>query len=588
MKNDMIFGSLRAVALRCLTVFAGATMLLPAVANAAGSDPALLATGLVSQFSYSFPDTDRSAVFANKNVLVLVPHQDDEACILGGVFEQYAAYGSDVHVVFTTNGDYDGTNMAAVRMRESLDALAVCGIPAENAVFLGYGDQWKNGHIYHASGNKKMTSHAGATKTYGSDIREAYRPGQTYTRNNLKNDIRSVIEDLRPDTIFCIDFDGHKDHRCLSLLFEEVMGEMLKDIRDYTPEVFKGFGYSTGWHSEQDFYAENIISSVNKPRGPRMNEVNYYNWADRVRFPVAAEALGRLKTATSTYRMLSCYPSQLATGQAGAIINGDRVFWKRDTASLLYDATVEVSSGNGYLLTDFRIIDSADITKENPVFTGHVWSPRENDKVKSVTFTLGSEVTLSEIRLYDNPDAEANVLNAKVTLSNGRSFETGPLNPKGSVNRFRFEPIDGITGFTIELTEVEGKNAGLCEAEAYSASPASSFSLLKTINENDDFVYEYWISETGEERFSLYTYPDKLPDTLEGKYRLEYDPATGCMAEFSGNEIRVSCPPGKSFDLIVRDIENENVYDSVRISNPSKAHRILCRLMQHYEHFAGF
>ena len=80
---------------------------------------------------------------------------------------------------------------------------------------------------------------------------------------SIKNDIKALLLDLRPEVIFCIDYDSHHDHRALSLLFEESMGEILRqNNNDYNPLVFKGFAYSTAFLAEPDFSASSFFSSL--------------------------------------------------------------------------------------------------------------------------------------------------------------------------------------------------------------------------------------------------------------------------------------------------------------------------------------
>lgn len=555
---------------------------------ASGYEPTMIASEIVSAFDYNCPEPDRSNVFADHSVLVLVPHEDDEACLLGGVFEEYVRAGSIVSVAFSTNGDYDSDKDTPVRAAESIAALETCGIDPKNVYFLGYGDQWQNEHIYNARDDKKLTSHAGRTETYGSDaLHKIFHEGNDYTRNNYKSDICSLINTLRPDTIFCIDFDGHKDHRCLSLLFEEVMGEMLHDDPSYTPVVLKSFGYSIAWHAVQDFYQINILSCRNPYDTSFMQENYYYDWADRIRFPVARDSIGRLKTSSTLYKMLACYPTQNAAGQAGGIINGDRVFWHRDTSSLLYAAKVSATSGNASLLTDFKIIDTEDISKVEQTFKGNVWTPSASDKEKTITVHFAEPTDLTELRFYDNTDLTSNILNLTITFSDESSVESGALKPNGAPTSVSFEAKHAITWFTVTLNDCVGKNAGLCEIEAYNGTHNNDIALIKMINESEDFVYDYWIDEEGEETFSIYAYPSNEVNDLSALYSLEYDEGDTYSAYFEGNKIRIACEPGSSFDLTVRSISDPLVYDTVKISNPSQARRLLLKLLQHFEHASG-
>ena len=79
--------------------------------------------------------------FTGKRVMVLVPHQDDELNLAGSLLEQYTGAGSEVFLVYATNGDYSG--LAQLRSHEALAVARSVGIPAENVIYLGYGNQWQ-------------------------------------------------------------------------------------------------------------------------------------------------------------------------------------------------------------------------------------------------------------------------------------------------------------------------------------------------------------------------------------------------------------------------------------------------------------
>ena len=183
---------------------------------------------------YDAPDNGKAALYGNQNVMLFVPHQDDEINVMGGVLEEYVKYGSRVTVVFSTNGDKNG--LAETRMQEAVDALAFIGIPAENIIFLGYGDKWQDGqpHIYNAESGAVLTSHVGRTETYGSAAYNPYREGAAYTRENFLQDIESVILEYQPDILYCVDYDHHIDHRALSLSFEKVLGNILAEHPELT------------------------------------------------------------------------------------------------------------------------------------------------------------------------------------------------------------------------------------------------------------------------------------------------------------------------------------------------------------------
>ena len=58
---------------------------------------------------------------------------------------------------------------------------------------------------------------SGRTETHAAPNHEAYREGTPYTRENLLGDLRSVIEEIRADVIFCVDYDENIDHRAVTM-----------------------------------------------------------------------------------------------------------------------------------------------------------------------------------------------------------------------------------------------------------------------------------------------------------------------------------------------------------------------------------
>ena len=74
-----------------------------------------------------------------KHVMVLVPHQDDEVCLMGEYLDRHL-YKDDVLIklVYLTNGDY--ITAAATRKAEALEAVQLFGILEKDVIFLGYPD----------------------------------------------------------------------------------------------------------------------------------------------------------------------------------------------------------------------------------------------------------------------------------------------------------------------------------------------------------------------------------------------------------------------------------------------------------------
>ena len=77
-----------------------------------------------------------------KNIMVIVPHEDDEILLAAGIMEQALEKEIGVHVVMAGNGDYEGHDEAtgSVRLPETLAGLQVLGLGERQVTFLGYAD----------------------------------------------------------------------------------------------------------------------------------------------------------------------------------------------------------------------------------------------------------------------------------------------------------------------------------------------------------------------------------------------------------------------------------------------------------------
>lgn len=523
--------------------------------------------GVSRSGGYTAVDTGKENLYAGKKVMLLVPHQDDDINVLGGVMEEYVKYGSEVIVVFSTNGDYYG--QAEIRFREAINALENIGIPEDHVIFLGYGDQWERGgpHLYNGEPDVVFHSRIGYTETYGAEGHPSYRVGKNYTIDNFLEDIENVILEYRPDILYCVDYDYNIDHRALSMSFEKVMGKILKEQAAYRPLVLKGYAYNTAWEAENDFYMENLLSAQNVFAEPYHQQPEVYRWEERIRLPVNAESLSRSLISAEQNVTLSMYVSQNAFLYGPRVINSDKVFWQRHTDSLCHQAEIQTSSGAGNFLNDFMLLESQDLKELGDTPYDGVWIPEASDSEKQVTVTFLEPKDVNSIVLYDHPDPEKNVLNTLIAFPDGTSFETGALDPAGSATRFSVKKAK-VSSFTIALTEVQGE-AGLSEMEAYETSLNSEPSFVKIMDEDGNFVYDYWMDNSGEQRFLLYT-DGEMPAAQE-EYTLSCsNPA--CSAVWEGDTIRVTCPTGETCIVTVTSAD-ASLSDSVFLRNPGKLER---------------
>lgn len=523
----------------------------------------------------------QSLYAAPQKVLFVVPHQDDDLNLAAGVIDAYRAAGTQVKVLFLSNGDADFQD--GYRLNEALRCQKALGVEAGDVVFLGYGDQYTSpyGHIYNAPAGELVPSDAGRTHTYGLKRHPEYRASVSggwsdYTYDNVIWDMQEFLGAELPDVIYCIDQDFHPDHRGTSLIFETALGNLLGSGADYHPLVYKGFGYSTSWLAADDYYAPNLPSALLPYESGRMEETNTYVWADRLRLPLRPQDMAYTRRASALYSAFAGYGSQRALQRMGRVVNGDKVFWPRRTDSLLYTARLTAQSTDGLgRLTDFKLADSAHVAqREHRPFDG-VWTPAPGDVLR---VELAAPAVISELVFYDSPSLQDNVLQARVTLENGGQLLTGPLDPGGAPTRLTLPAPTGLSSFTVELLETEGAAPGLCELEAYAAD-AQGPAFIKVTDAGGNFLYTYTPESRQDILFGVYGSTPELR-------ALAQDPAANFTATVNGAPLAVQdgsfvlpCPAKESTVRLALK-SDASVWDEITVKPYSKARQAFLPTLQ--------
>lgn len=254
--------------------------------------------------------------------------------------------------------------------------------------------------------------------------------------------------------------------------------------------------------------------------------------------------------------------------------NSDKVFWQRRTDSLCYQADIQVSTGNGALLTDFMLLECEDLVG-NAAPTDGTWVPEETDVHPAVQVTFDEKQDISQIVLYDNPDENQNVLDAVIVFDDGTEIQTGSLDPGGAATVVSVEK-EQVSWFSVTLLEREGETAGLTELEAYADEDQSTVRFLKLVDGEQNFVYDYWMDPKGTQSFGLYSVgleTERLTLTCQGE---------GCEARLEDGMILVTCPVGRSCVIRVEDPESGSS-DSAVIRNPGTLYRICVGWIQKLE-----
>lgn len=400
-------------------------------------------------------------------VLLIVPHQDDEILVGGGLLKTLAHRADcEVYVTYMTNGDFF-PHEADLRLAEALHVLEnFYGIEEENVFFLGYGDGWKEGgHIYHQTGEEPLVSMAGRTETYGSEEHGDYRymregRHSAYRRADLKQDLKDVLTEVRADLLLVVDYDKHPDHRTVSLLTEECLGELFRADTTYRPLVLKRFAYDGVWKGKADFFE--------LPRRQTVLEgllQTPYTREEGLRFAMPEDCSVPWLMRNVLYMALRCHRTQEAWQKADEIINIDEVFFRRSTDSLMFEAALSASSGNPEYLRDFKLFDSGDVTKEERVFQECGWKPERGDREKQVRIHWKAAQTVGRIAVYALGNSTDDKLEAVFCFDTDAEPVKMNIKADGKRNVCAFAPRTGVREITFQIEKWEGACWGVTELE---------------------------------------------------------------------------------------------------------------------------
>lgn len=197
----------------------------------------------------------------SKRVIIFAPHQDDEILGCAGTINLLKKLGTDVVIVFATNGDFYGKENAAIRLRESIMALKNLNISEEKIIVLGFADTgmaydesflWKLYHSYEIikSPVSSVTYHPFGLEEYSLKKFGIHLP---YCKDAFSQTIEYLINDMRPDAIFTSSsLDAHGDHAALCWFVEDAVNKTDINIPIYQYIIHSG--NDKEWPQRQTMY----------------------------------------------------------------------------------------------------------------------------------------------------------------------------------------------------------------------------------------------------------------------------------------------------------------------------------------------
>ena len=174
-------------------------------------------------------------------VLIVAPHIDDEAIAAAGYAAAGLRRGAEISVAYVTAGDCNRTSAEIMdftlrpraadylaegerRTREAAAAMSRLGLPPGRLYFLGYPDRGILPMLEHPD---QVIRSPGTGRT-AVPYPNAVSPGAEYRLANLEKDLRTVLDQTRPDiVVFPVLFDSHPDHRATGRIVRGILDHLV-------------------------------------------------------------------------------------------------------------------------------------------------------------------------------------------------------------------------------------------------------------------------------------------------------------------------------------------------------------------------
>ena len=447
--------------------------------------------------------------FHGRSVMFIVPHEDDEINMAGATIYGAIQEGLDVYVVFLTNGDYEYT--FDVRRNETYQMAKEIGLPQENIIFLGFGDFIGHEIIQNKSGI--INSRTNHDKTYGLDFASlVMNEAQPYSWSGIIQSLIDVILHFEPDTIIATDYDTHVDHRLCTLTVSNAIEWIIK-YTDFRPQFFNGFAYATGYETVDDYFDNNLLSTVINKRALPSNEFSTGNptlsWTHRLRIPVPCDCREGSLVTNPIFKAMAAHMSQEGYKRGARLINGDQVFWRRRTDNLALHADITVSSGEASYLNDFLRFNIANVKLNSYNPEDYIWIPTIDDMERKVHIAFNKTTVLQVIQLFGNVHNTYNYCSIRIEMSNGKQILLKEIAYMGQGISYVFDEPVSLEWIDIYIDK---QCLGLSEIELYSNNN-DIYDYCHILADNQ-FMYD-WIVYPGEKIPMITPYIESLrKDTI--------------------------------------------------------------------------
>jgi LmbE family N-acetylglucosaminyl deacetylase len=239
------------------------------------------------------------ALSKNDRILILSPHPDDETLGAGGLMAKATSLGVPVRVIFLTNGDGSLATrlvqdahfveqmakgqdpkrprniyqqIAPMRQKEALAALAKLHVPPQNVTFLGYPDGGTK-MMWETNWNADNPFFSPYTKTSHSPYANSLTPKAPYCGRQALQDVEQIIVGFKPTIVITTNpYDTHPDHWAANAYLSAAVSQLqlqqkyfswARKIKGYTFIVHHGLWPAPhGYHPDAELSPPAALTQV--------------------------------------------------------------------------------------------------------------------------------------------------------------------------------------------------------------------------------------------------------------------------------------------------------------------------------------
>ena len=415
-------------------------------------------------------------------VLVVVPHPDDDVVIAAGVVWRAHARGEQVRIVYVTNGDRQGVSVGLRRQGEAVSGQAALGTPEDNLIFLGY----PNGGLVALreqfnTPEAGYVSPTGVAATYGTrglgraDY-HTYRWGlpAPYNWPALVGDLADLVEMFRPHHIFTVSrLELHEDHAVTSEALAEALGRVVAGDPGYRAAIHTTFvwpGDSNNWPNAVD------PTELFAPT-PNLDPGKGLVWEARESLDVPRVMQSWALSFNPKALAMAAHASQGGVGYLEDYLHKDEFFWVCPVGSSLAPpvpragsdqlvapgacVTLDGSSstgGGGGLRFEWRQVEGPAVALLDAA------APRPTFTAPNTDAVLAFELVVADGEAVSVPDAVVVVVQSNLPPVNIAPTATVSASSEVSATQAAVKAVDGVvSGYPVDRARewvTSGERAG--------------------------------------------------------------------------------------------------------------------------------